>query len=202
MKKAITMSSSWALGHMATASVITVILFLFRDSIFSIIFENAEKIIPIMLIIIAEVALALEFNIIQFHKHHEEDDMDHSHEKNLELDSKHLHIKEIDEKKKHGVMLGIGIFQGIASNDELLILLTVSLNFTNILSLVVGILFFTIGVMSGMLIYSFVIKYPIQKWGKKIVSRVANVVIAILSIIYAIYLLLGSEGINIFEIFL
>lgn len=200
LKKAASMSFSWAIGHMFTATLITLILFLFRDSIFSVLFENMEIIIPFMLIIISLITLAIEFNILQFHKHRDKNEKEkiHDHE---QLTTKHVHGLEMTDQKKHGIIAGIGIIQGIASNDELLILLTITLGFMDLSIILIGVLFFTIGVVIGMIAYTILLNYPINKFGHKRVTRIANIVVALLSIGYSIWLLIGLGGLNFFEFF-
>lgn len=199
LKKAASLSFSWALGHMLTATLITIILFLFRDSIFSILFENIEIIIPFMLIVISLITLAIEFNILQFHKHEDQNKKKiHDHEK---LETKHMHGIELTDQKKHGIIAGIGIIQGIASNDELLILLTITLGFMDLSIILIGVLFFTIGVVVGMIAYTVILNYPINKFGQKRVTRIVNIVVALISIVYSIFLLAGLNGLNIFEFF-
>lgn len=210
LKKAASLSFSWALGHMFTATLITIILFIFRDSIFSVLFENIELIIPFMLITISLITLAIEFNILQFHKHEEQSDKKfHKHEEQNEkkihdqeqLATKHMHGLELTDQKKHKIIAGIGIIQGIASNDELLILLTITLGFLDLNFILIGVFFFTIGVVIGMIAYTILLNYPINKFGKKRVTRIANIVVALISIVYSIWLLTGLGGLNFFEFF-
>ncbi len=210
LKKAVSLSFSWALGHMFTATLITIILFIFRDSIFSVLFENIEFIIPLMLIIISLITLAIEFNILQFHKHEEQSDKKfHKHEEQNEkkihdqeqLATKHMHGLELTDQKKHKIIAGIGIIQGIASNDELLILLTITLGFLDLNFILIGVFFFTIGVVIGMIAYTILLNYPINKFGQKRVTKTVNIVVALLSIGYSVYLLIGLEGLNFFEFF-
>lgn len=158
-----------------------------------------ELIVPIMLIIIAVISLALEFEVIQFHKHdNEEERLDHSHNEEDCTNPKHLHAPKINEKKKHGAMIGIGIIQGIASNEELLVISLITLQLDNLFAILLGVLFFTIGVVLGMIFFSIIVKYPIQKFGKRRAIRVINVIVAGVSIIYAILLFSGMGSMNLF----
>ncbi len=84
-------------------------------------------------------------------------------------------------------------------NDELLLLFTLTLGIENLFGILLGVLFFTLGVIFGMVIYRLSVNFPIQKWGQKRVTRTVNVTIASLSVVYAVWLLVGLEGLNIVE---
>ena len=186
---------SWAVGHMFTASIITIILFTFRETLLKSILDNLEFLVPVMLILIGIITLVMEFDLLHFHRHqHKNEGTEHSKEHT----HFHPHIPW-SGKHEHGAMAGIGLIHGIASNDELLLLFTLTLGFQELGAILLGVVFFTLGVISGMLVYSLSINYPAQKWGRKRVTRVMNVSIATLSILYAGWLLFGYEGINIFE---
>ena len=116
-----------------------------------------------------------------------------------EKEHAHLHLHGIS-KKEHGAMVGIGIIHGLASNDELLLLFTLTIGIEELSGILLGVVFFTLGVILGMVVYGLSINFPVQKWGQKRVTRVVNVTIASISIIYAIWLLLGLEGLNVFEV--
>ena len=68
-KRSFTLSISWALGHMLTASVITFILFTFREVVLDKYLASFEFVVAIMLIIIALLTIAWEFDIVSFGKH-------------------------------------------------------------------------------------------------------------------------------------
>ncbi|MHA2245781.1 MAG: HoxN/HupN/NixA family nickel/cobalt transporter [Candidatus Hodarchaeales archaeon] len=195
-KRTAFLSLSWALGHMITASILTIILYTFRETILKTLLSNLELLVPIMLIIIAILTLAWEFDLLHYHRHeHQLENTDQT----TEHGHFHIHISGTS-KKEHGTMVGIGIIHGIASNDELLLLFTLTIGIEELSSILLGVLFFTVGVIAGMVIYGLSINYPVQKWGQKKVTRTVNVTIASLSIFYAIWLLLGLEGLNIFEV--
>jgi len=193
-RRTATLSISWALGHMITASILTIILYTFRESILKTFLDNLEILVPIMLIIIAFFTLAWEFDLVHYHRHK------HQHENmNQEKEHTHLHLHG-RSKKEHGAMVGIGIIHGLASNDELLLLFTLTIGIEELSRILLGVVFFTIGVILGMVAYGMSINYPVQKWGQKQVTRVVNVTIASISVMYAIWLLLGLEGLNVFEV--
>ena len=93
-------------------------------------------------------------------------------------------------------MFGIGIVHGLASNDELLILFTISLSVTSLVGLLLGIGVFSMGVVIGMIVYGIGITLPILKFGRGRVRRVVNLTVSILSITYALLLLAGIETVN------
>ena len=191
------LSFSWAIGHMATASIITIILYTFKETLFKDFLANLDILVPAMLIVIALLTIAFEFNIIHIHRHKHADT-----NSNIEKEHSHIHSHILGSTKRdHGAMVGIGFIHGIASNDELLLLLTLTLGFQELLGILLGVGIFTIGVIIGMIGYAISINYPIQKWGTKRVTRVVNLSIAGVSIFYAFWLLAGIDGLNIFEIF-
>ncbi|MFW9906127.1 MAG: sulfite exporter TauE/SafE family protein [Candidatus Thorarchaeota archaeon] len=193
-RRTTTLSVSWALGHMITASMLTIILYTFRESILKVFLNNLEILVPIMLIFIALFTFAWEFDLLHYHRHkHLQENM------NQEKEHSHLHLHGTS-KKDHGAMVGIGIIHGIASNDELLLLFTLTIGIEELSGILLGVFFFTIGVILGMVVYGLSINYPIQKWGQKRVTRIVNVTIASVSIFYAVWLLLGLEGLNVFEV--
>ena len=83
LKNSITLSISWALGHMLTASIITFILFGLKETVLELVLSNFEVIVGVMLILIALLTLAWEFDIISWgkhsHGHAHEDGTIHSH---------------------------------------------------------------------------------------------------------------------------
>lgn len=194
-KKTTTLSVSWALGHMGTASILTIILFTFKETLLKEILSSMEYLVAFMLILIATLTLAWEYDILHFHKH------GHKHEKEPEQSKEHSHIHiHLPRINEHGSMVGIGFIHGIASNDELLLLFTLTLGISDLFGILIGVLFFTIGVILGMVIYSMIITIPNRKFGQKRVSRIVNTTIASLTLAYGIYLLFGLNGINVIEI--
>ena len=120
LKRTSALSITWAIGHMITASILTIILFTFKDTFFKEFFSNFDILVPAMLIFIAIVTLAFEFDLIHRHKHVHKDP-----ETNIEREHTHVHTHILGSSRKdHGAMIGIGFIHGIASNDELLVLFT------------------------------------------------------------------------------
>ena len=184
LKQTSLMSLSWAAGHMITATVVTVVLFLFRDYVLQDLLNHLELAVAVMLVLIGVLGLLIEFGLIHRHRHHHDVE---------EHDHVHVHLGRVDE---HRVMFGIGIVHGLASNDELLILFVASLGVAYLPGLLAGVGVFTVGVVLGMVVFGLGISYPILRWGSTRVRRVVNVVAAGLSIGYAILLFLGLGGVN------
>ena len=194
-KQTTKLSVSWALGHMVTASLLTIVLFSFKETLLKEVLSNMELLVPFMLIGIALLTLAWEFDLLHFHRHeHTQKDVTESKE-HTHL---HFHLPKLNE---HGTMVGIGIIHGLASNDELLLLFTLTLGINELWAILVGVMFFTVGVISGMVAYGWLINFPNQRWGEKRVTRIVNVSIASVTLAYAFWLLIGLEGLNIVEIF-
>ncbi len=190
LRRTALMSASWAAGHMLTASGITVILFVFRETLLRPFLEQFEVLVGIMLVSIGAVALLWEFRVLQrlglLHEHpHEHPAGEHQHP--------HFHLHRFGD---HGTMFGIGVVHGLASNDELLILLVASFAIATIEGLLAGVAVFSLGVVLGMVLFAVGISYPMLRWGAAKVRRVIGVVASVLSIAYGILLLLGFQGLN------
>jgi len=100
----------------------------------------------------------------------------------------HLHIHD-DHKHLHKHMFGIGIIHGLASNDELLVLITATLGLTNFAQIITVIIMFSAGVILGMMLFSLVLTYPLINNEK--IGRLVNVIAGVLSIGYGTAILLG-----------
>ena len=173
-RSSVKMGFSWAIGHMATAAIITISLYVFRESVIKSILPNFEKIAGLMLIILG--MLSLKYSL-SFHLHkHKHRNITHSHF--------HLHAKNEPGKHSHKHILGIGIIQGLASNDELLILFTASLGITSLGWLLLGIGGFSIGVALGMVLFSFIFTYPLIKLHSEIIYKIFSLVTGLTGIIY------------------
>ncbi len=206
VKKTTGLSLSWALGHMITASIITFLLFTFKEIFLTQLLDNFELLVALMLIFIAVLTLGWEFDIIKFGKHkhghvHADGSVHPPHETTAEStpivkEHTHRHFYVIDFKGDYSVMSAIGIIHGLASNDELLLFFTLTLGFTEFLPILVGVFIFTIGVIIGMVGYGVLLNYPILKYGQERVARTVNISIAILSLAYAFYIILGGQTIN------
>ncbi len=153
LRTAIKMSISWSAGHMITASIVTLILFNFRNYIISNLLGHFEYIAALMLIALGVFSLV---NLKFSHKHK------HEHGK------KHHGHSHTQEGHYHKHMFGIGVIQGMASNDELLTLFVMSLTITTLTGILFGVFLFSLGVVAGMLLYSMGLSYASKFGGDKI----------------------------------
>ena len=105
---------------------------------------------------------------------------------------KHAHLHSaLEEGHGHKHMLGIGVVQGLASNDELLVLITGSLGLSSLADVVAGVALFSAGVVLGMMAFSVALAYPLVKTRKESLARAANLLAGGLSIGYGIAVLAG-----------
>ena len=157
---AVKLSISWAIGHMATATVVTVLLYAFRESVLRIVLANFDKAVAIMLIILGLFSLKDLFNL-------------HSHTHKLG-----------NIKHSHQHMFGIGIMHGLASNDELLILFAASLGLTALPGILLGVAIFSVGVVLGMVLFALVFSYPLLKARSEFYYRLITVIAGAASVAY------------------
>lgn len=180
LKKTSLLSVSWALGHMVTAATITVLLFAFKEIFLTEMLPVLEMLVVAMLVLIGVIALLWEFNVLHIHEHW------HGLFKH-----RHLHA-HAGKHGAHGTMFSIGVIHGVASNDELLLLLIIALGVTSLGGLLVSVTAFTVGVVVGMIIFGVAMSYPLLRWRKAKVRRIVTVAAAVLSLVYALLLLLGQ----------
>ena len=179
-KSSVRIGFSWAAGHMITAAIITIALFAFKDSILKFILPHFEKIAGIMLVVLGIISLKDAFRF-HFHRHKHGSVIHshlHSHKKNAP-DHSHRHI------------FGIGIIHGLASNDELLVLLTASLGLATIGSILMGIVFFSLGVVLGMVLFCAILSYPLIKMSRAKTYRVFSLGTGALSVAYGFLMFLS-----------
>ncbi len=165
IKQAFSISLRWAFGHMLTASVITVLLFVFRDSFLPIILGYFEFFVALLLVALGALSVHHAF----FAKE-SVFDYDHPHEHNKRA-------------------FGIGIIHGLASNDELLVLLTVSLGLSSISDALFGLGIFTMGVVAGMCLFAFLCSIPFIAVHSRRFHQALHGVIGIISMGYGFYTL-------------
>lgn len=164
-KTAMRISLNWALGHMLTASVITIFLFAFRGSILPFLLGYFEGFVALML-----VALGLLSLHHAFFARESVLDYEHPHEYNKKA-------------------FGIGIIHGLASNDELLVLLAVSLGVSSIGDALFGLGIFTLGVVAGMCVFALSCSIPFIAINSRKFHQVLHGTIGLISIIYGSYAL-------------
>lgn len=196
MKDTAKMSASWALGHMLTAGVITVLLFAAALQAGSIsgILEHFEVAVAAMLIFIGLFGILMEVPVIHGHVHRHAGKI-HSH--------KHSHrfgrLGRFARKAHiHPPLFGVGIIHGLASNDELLALFAAGLGIGSFWLLIAGLAVFTIGVMTGMMAFGIIITYPMLRHSADKIKLTINVVAGLLSIVYGLMILAGLSGFNVF----
>ena len=177
IRPAIKTGMYWATGHMITASIITFLLFTFKEVFLVKYLSGFESLVAIMLIVLGIFAFK---DVRKFHSHsHRHEGVEHSHP--------HAH-DAADHAHKH--MLGVGVVHGLASNDELLILLTAEIGLTSLFGMLVGVLLFSVGVVAGMTLFSILVTYSVTKYA----NRIQYAVIAasgLLSIAYGVLMLAG-----------
>jgi len=179
LKSAVKISTSWTIGHMITATIIMVLLYVFRESVLNNILPYFEKIVGIMLIILGTISLISLFKV-HGHKHKHNNIM-HSHT--------HLHSRKEEHDHSHRHMFGIGVIHGLASNDELLLLFTASLGVTSLGGILVGVGIFSIGVILGMITFVSLFMLPMIKINSDNVYKVISGITGIAGISYGIMMI-------------
>jgi ABC-type nickel/cobalt efflux system permease component RcnA len=179
LKKTSLLSVSWALGHLITAAVVTFLLFTFREVFLTQFLASLEIIVVIMLIVIGVVALLWEFNVFHVHEH-------------LHGLTRHRHLHHhAGTHGAHRTMFSIGVVHGLASNDELLLLVIALGVVASLGGLLATVAAFSVGVVLGMIVFGLALSYPLVRWRRKSVRRVATIAAAVFSLAYAALLLLG-----------
>ncbi len=182
LKSAVKISVSWALGHMITAAIVTTILYVFRESLLTAFLASFEKIIGVMLILLGLFSLKDLFKPHSIHSH------SHKHDSKL-----HVHAHSHDQPGHlghiHKHMFSIGIIHGLASNDELLILLTASLGLATLAGILLGVAVFSLGVVLGMVVFALIFSYPLLKARSDSVYKAVTVLTGIISVTYGIAML-------------
>jgi len=170
----------WAIGHMVTATIITAVLYYFRESYLASWLGYFEMMVGVMLVALGLWSLR---DFFMFHRHEHE----HGSGKHVHY---HLHFRKSGHRHDHRHMLGIGIVHGLASNDELLILLTAALGVSTFGMILLGIGIFSIGVVLGMLVFSAVFSYPLIKAKSDRIFRYFSLGTGVVSVIYGFTMLL------------
>ncbi|HLC60263.1 MAG TPA: hypothetical protein VJJ52_02435 [Candidatus Nanoarchaeia archaeon] len=183
VKSSIKVGFSWAIGHMLTATIITIVFFVFKGSFLDNILPHFDKAVGIMLIILGLMSLSEFFS---FHQHkHNHGSIMHSHP--------HLHFEKYQGKDHtHFHMFGIGIIQGLASNYELLILFTASLAVTSLGGLLAGLGFFSFGVVLGMIFFALVFSFPLIKLNSGKIYKFISFVTGSIGVLYGALMLFAG----------
>ena len=183
VKSSMKIGFSWAVGHMLTATIITIILFIFKESFLNNVLPNFERIVGLILIVLGILSL---MDFFGFHSH------THSH-KYIVHSHPHIHIKKNDDNThSHMHMFGIGIVHGLASNDELLMLFTASLAVTSLGGLIAALGFFSFGVVLGMALFTVVFSYPLIRLHSKKIYKFVSFGTGSIGVFYGAFMLFGT----------
>jgi high-affinity nickel permease len=186
-------SAWWAAGHTLTAALLTIALFLLGHAAASAL-RGLEAFVAVMLVLLGLAAILAE--TAQAHGHaHDHGARRHAH--------RHLHLlgrirslrsRRLAEGHEHHAMLGIGLVHGLASNDELLLLLTAALGVTSLGALLAGVAAFSLGVVAGMVLFAAVLMGPALRWSRERVRRGIALGAGAASVGYGLWLLAAMAG--------
>lgn len=195
------LSIIWAVGHTFTAGIITIIIFFIKDLFIEKILSNFEIIVAIMLITIGTLTLMWEFKVFSFRKYQNLElivkfkDLGYSLNSSKNIPSQnYVNLKPKSKlflkiKKDSNAIAVVGVVQGLASNDELFLLLVFTLGLDNLFIIIMGISIFSLGVMAGMILWGSLLNLPSLKWKKEKIIKYLNITIASIAITYGIYCL-------------
>ena len=193
LNESLNISLSWGVGHMLTAGIITVIIFYNMNS-FPVIMllENFEIIIATIMIIMGIVSMTIGIPIQ--HKH------EHNHNG---IKHEHTHTHRIGgfmnkDLKSHHASFGVGILHGLASNDELFIVLVLGLGIGSITVLLGALFLFSTGVVLGMIVFSVLVLRVSDSISNNF-KWMLNYTFAISAIIYGLYLLYANTNLEIIK---
>lgn len=181
VRSALKLGISWAFGHMITATIITVVLFNIKEPLLSWLLAQFEILVALMLIALGAWSI-WQARIFHTHRHAHEEEL-HAHP--------HIHLKNAKSDHSHRHIFGIGIVHGLASNDELLILLTASLGVSTLAEMIAGVAVFSAGVVLGMVIFALLFTYPMLKVRGEKLKRLLTGGVGAISVAYGAMLLLG-----------
>tara|TARA_Y100000590_G_scaffold165797_1_gene189837 strand:- start:5783 stop:6481 length:699 start_codon:yes stop_codon:yes gene_type:complete len=193
LNESLNISLSWGVGHMLTVGIITVIIFYNMNS-FPVIMllENFEIIIATIMIIMGIVSMTIGIPIQ--HKH------EHNHNG---IKHEHTHTHRIGgfmnkDLKSHHASFGVGILHGLASNDELFIVLVLGLGIGSITVLLGALFLFSTGVVLGMIGFSVLVLRVSDSISNNF-KWMLNYTFAISAIIYGLYLLYVNTNLEIIK---
>ena len=182
LDETLNISLSWGIGHMLAAGIMTLIIFYNRSSIPVImLLENFEIIIASIMIVMGIISLTI--GVPLRHKHeHKHDGIKHEH----------VHTHRVGgfinkDLKSHHASFGVGIIHGLASNDELFIILILGLGIGSITTLLGALLLFSTGVVLGMIAFS-ILLLKFSGIFTKNFRLILNYGFGISAIIYGLYL--------------
>ena len=88
-------------------------------------------------------------------------------------------------------MFGIGIIQGLASNDELLMLFTASLAITSMGGLILALGMFSLGVVIGMVLFAAIFAYTMVKANSEKIYKLVSFGTGSMGMLYGALMLLA-----------
>jgi high-affinity nickel permease len=175
------MSVSWAIGHMATAGIVTMLIYIYRDFFLTKVLVYFETIVGVMLVLLGFASILSYKGVKLFHDHRHDRSKDgHEHV--------HVHGEEETHTHYHRHMFGIGIIHGLASNDELIILFTASLGVSSLFGLITYVAIYSVGVVAGMVVFGTIISYPLIKANTEQVTKKAMLFFGLISIVYGTFI--------------
>jgi hypothetical protein len=180
------LAASWAMGHLLTAAMVSALIYFVADAFLLRWIGRMETLVPIMLILVGLLGLGMELKRLHIHRHrHVPEGPAHQHF--------HVHVRP---GHQHGAMAGIGVVHGLASNDELLLVLLVGLGAGAWWQVLLGVALFSVGVLIGMVAYASGVHTLTRRSGLPWMPAALGVTFSVLSIAYAVYLLAGGAGLT------
>ena len=182
LDESLNISLNWGIGHMLTAGIITLIIFYNVNSLpVVMLLEYFEIIIALIMIVMGIISLTI--GIPLQHKH------EHNHDG---IKHEHVHTHRVGgfinkDLKSHHASFGVGIIHGLASNDELFIILILGLGIGSITTLLGALLLFSTGVVLGMTAFS-ILLLKFSGIFTKNFRLILNYGFGISAIIYGLYL--------------
>ena len=138
LDESLNISLNWGVGHMLTAGIITLIIFYNVNSRpVVMLLENFEIIIASIMVVMGIISLTI--GIPLQHKH------EHNHDG---IKHEHVHTHRVGgfikkDLKSHHASFGVGIIHGLASNDELFIVLILGLGIGSVTTLLGALFLFS-----------------------------------------------------------
>jgi nickel/cobalt exporter len=179
-RKTLGLTTRWTVGHMGGAALVTAVLYVERDSVISLIAGRMDMAVALMLVVFGLLAVYQSRGHSHTHRH---GGVEHEHP--------HGHARGEEEDHSHIHMFGIGLIQGLASNDELLLLLTVFLGLSDIYQMMAGVAVFSAGVFAGMNIFGLVFTSAAVRDRGEEAGRMVNLAIGLASIGFGLWMLSG-----------
>ncbi len=190
LRKTATLVPFWLAGHQTTAITITLMIWFAKEAFLGNVLDRMDMIVAVLLLVLGA------WRILAFVRRRWGHEHGHIHRLGRwSAEHAHLHI-HLSRYKSHLGLYGIGLVQGLASNDEIFLLATTALAVTTLSGLLVGVAIFSIGALLGMLLFGVGLTYPLVRRGGEWTRDLATLVAGVVSVAYAAWLFAGMEGIN------